>query len=494
VSKYDVIIIGSGLGGLLCGYILSKEGCSVCILEKQPKPGGNLQTFTRSGCTFDTGVHYIGSLLPGQTLHTYWKYFGLIGKLSLKRMDTDGFDRISILDHDYCLAQGFDQFRSRLLEKFPKEERSLCDYINQLQVISRSFPLYNLKNLAAGSKDPYITTGAYRFLSSVTSDPMLSSVLAGNNFLYAGNRDKTPLHIQALINHSFISSAWRLVGGSRQIADFLVKEITSMGGDLFTSCSAEGISRENGLFFIKTSKGEVLQSEKLISNVHPGVTLGILDPSLVKESFRLRVGNLQNTISSFILNLVLKPGIFPYMNYNVYYFNSANVWTSETSRAEQWPENYLLYTPAHSANDKFARSVIILTYMDYSEVREWENSAVGHRGEKYEAFKHDRFERLMNLVSKKFPSLPQSVVSMEASTPLTYRDYTGTLEGSMYGVQKDFNDPLKTMLLPRTKIRNLFFTGQNVGLHGMLGVTIGAIQTCGEILGLDYLMTKIREH
>ncbi|MEI6456470.1 MAG: NAD(P)-binding protein [bacterium] len=494
MNKFNVIIIGSGLGGLLCGYILSKEGYSVCILEKQPKAGGNLQTFMRSGCAFDTGVHYIGSLLPGQTLHTYWKYFGLTDKLSLRRMDTKGFDQISILDHDYYLAQGFDQFISRLLEKFPKEERSLSDYINQLQVISRSFPLYNLENLAAGSKDPYITAGAFRFFTSVTTDPMLSSVLAGNNFLFAGHPDKTPLHVAALINHSFISSAWRLVGGSRQIADILVKEIRSMGGEIYTSCSAEDISREKELFFVKPSKGELLQSEILISNIHPGVTLGMLDPSLVKESFRLRVVNLQNTISSFILNLVLKPGSFPYLNHNVYYYDSPNVWTSETSRGSRWPENYLLYTPAHSADDEFARSVIILTYMDYSEVREWENSAVGERGKKYEAFKHNRSDRLMKLVSARFPSLPQSVVSMEASTPLTYRDYTGTPEGSMYGVQKDFNDPLKTMLVPRTKIRNLFFTGQNVGLHGMLGVTIGAIQTCGDILGLDYLMTKIREH
>jgi phytoene dehydrogenase-like protein len=65
-GDYDVVIIGSGLGGLLCGYILSKEGIKVCILEKQPAPGGNLNTFRFHGSEFETGVHYIGSLDPGQ--------------------------------------------------------------------------------------------------------------------------------------------------------------------------------------------------------------------------------------------------------------------------------------------------------------------------------------------------------------------------------------------------------------------------------------------
>ena len=56
-KEFDVVIIGSGLGGLLCGYILSEEGFSVCILEKNKQLGGSLQTFVRDRCIFDTGIH-----------------------------------------------------------------------------------------------------------------------------------------------------------------------------------------------------------------------------------------------------------------------------------------------------------------------------------------------------------------------------------------------------------------------------------------------------
>ena len=61
MSKYDIIIIGSGLGGLECGAILSKEGFNVCVVEKNTQFGGCFQTYRRKGHLFDTGIHYVGS-------------------------------------------------------------------------------------------------------------------------------------------------------------------------------------------------------------------------------------------------------------------------------------------------------------------------------------------------------------------------------------------------------------------------------------------------
>ncbi|MBN1108460.1 MAG: NAD(P)/FAD-dependent oxidoreductase, partial [Bacteroidales bacterium] len=88
--QYDAVIIGSGLGGLQCGYILNREGYNVCIIEKNSQLGGCLQTFSRRGTVFDTGMHYIGSMDQDQILERYFRYFGLSGRLRLKRMDEDG--------------------------------------------------------------------------------------------------------------------------------------------------------------------------------------------------------------------------------------------------------------------------------------------------------------------------------------------------------------------------------------------------------------------
>jgi all-trans-retinol 13,14-reductase len=57
---------------------------------------------------------------------------------------------------------------------------------------------------------------------------------------------------------------------------------------------------------------------------------------------------------------------------------------------------------------------------------------------------------------------------------------------------KDYNNPMKTLLLPRTRVSNLLLTGQNISIHGVVGVTIGAFLTCSELLGKKYLIEKIR--
>ena len=94
-EQYDITIIGSGLSGLVCAYILSKEGYKVCVLEKNKQVGGCLQTFARDKCIFDVGVHYIGGLSEGQSLHQMFKYFGIMDDLKIKQMDTNAFDIIS---------------------------------------------------------------------------------------------------------------------------------------------------------------------------------------------------------------------------------------------------------------------------------------------------------------------------------------------------------------------------------------------------------------
>jgi len=98
-KKYDIVIIGSGLGGLVSAIILAKEGKSVCVLEKNNQYGGNLQTFVRDKTIFDTGIHYIGGLSEGQNLYNYFSYIGIMDQLRLKKMDEDSFDVISFYDH-----------------------------------------------------------------------------------------------------------------------------------------------------------------------------------------------------------------------------------------------------------------------------------------------------------------------------------------------------------------------------------------------------------
>ena len=89
MNNFDIVIIGSGVGGLVCGDILSKEGYSVCIIEKNKQIGGCLQTYARDKIVFDSGVHYLGGLNKGQNLYQLFKYLGLMEKLKLQKMGED---------------------------------------------------------------------------------------------------------------------------------------------------------------------------------------------------------------------------------------------------------------------------------------------------------------------------------------------------------------------------------------------------------------------
>ena len=123
--KYDVVIIGSGLGGLICARQLAQLGRSVLVLERQAQPGGCLQSYRRGDFEFDTGLHYVGGLAQGQSLHEAFEQLGLM-RLPWVRLDADGFDRVTIGRQTFPLCEGFDRFASTLSEYFPREKTATC--------------------------------------------------------------------------------------------------------------------------------------------------------------------------------------------------------------------------------------------------------------------------------------------------------------------------------------------------------------------------------
>jgi all-trans-retinol 13,14-reductase len=145
----------------------------------------------------------------------------------------------------------------------------------------------------------------------------------------------------------------------------------------------------------------------------------------------------------------------------------------------------------NSKSKIFAETATAMTYMQYDEVRQWEKSTIGNRGNEYEEFKKYKAEKLIDNIEKQFPGFKDSIESYYTSTPLSMKAYTGTKNGSMYGILHNSNDPLKTKISPRTKIPNLLLSGQNVNFHGVLGVTVASVFTCTEMLGMEYLLEKI---
>lgn len=493
---YDVVIIGSGLGGLQCAYILSREGYKVCLLEKNQQLGGCLQTFTRKGSIFDTGMHYIGGMDKGQVLYNFFKYFKLSDRLKLKRLDENGYEIIRYGGKEYKYAMGYEAFIETLAEQFPSEREALTKYIQKLKEINNSVDLYNLRELSYTNTSylDFYSVGIDNYLNSITKNHTLKSVLLGTSPLYSGIKDKTPLYIPMIIHSSYIESAYRFIDGGSQISDLLEQYIKDNGGVILRKAEATKFNFEgNSIKTIEINNTEQIEGKYFISNIHPKQMLGLIDQNRLRPAYRNRISEIEDTFGIFSLYLAMKDESFKYINNNYYHFDTLDVWDGDNYDENTWPKGYMMHISPTSKNPEYTDAIIINTYLKWQDVAKWENTTVEKRGEEYKEFKRIKAEKMLDVLERDFPGFKRSVKAYYTSTPLTYRDYTGTSRGSIYGVLKDYNNPLKTMILPKTTIPNLLLTGQNINIHGVVGVTISSILTCGELLGLSYLLKKFHD-
>lgn len=501
-NKYDVIIIGSGMGGLVCANILAREGKRVCILEKNKQAGGSLQTFSRDKLIFDSGVHYIGGMEKGQNLYQIFKYLGIMDQLKLAKMDEDAFDKIIISgdDNEYVQAQGYENFIEKLSAQFPEEKENIRRYCDKMRDTCRKFPLYNLDITdSLEEKNAVMGESAKEVIESLTSNKKLQAVLAGNNLLYAGAGKRTPFYIHALIVNSCIESSWKCVNGGSQITKLMIQQMREKGGEIIRNCEVTKIEAEDGkAVYVETIKGEKFYADNFISNISPVKTLELIDAAHIKEMYRKRVRDIENTISCFSLHIVLKEKTVPYINSNYYYHREGHVWDVDDYTEENWPLGYGVFFSPSITDEKYAESMTLLCVMRYEEVKPWEHtfntvSAVSDRGESYNDFKIRKAEQLLDVAEEKFPWLRNAIKKYYTTTPLSYRDYIGNEDGSMYGFAKDYNEPLRTMVSPRTKLSNLYLTGQNLNAHGILGTAVSGILTSILLLKNTSIVEQIKK-
>lgn len=487
MKRNSVIIIGGGLGGLECGYILAQNGMKVTVVEQEPQVGGCLQTFRRGNALFDTGFHYVGAMKEGESLHTLLSYFGLTD-LPWKQLDEDGFDEVVIGGKSYAFANGHSRFVETLIHSFPHEREGLKKYTTFLkQVGDHIFDGLTGKTVSAFSHSLFARS-AHEFLNETIHDPLLRKVLSGTSLKMELNAPTLPLYTFAQINDSFIRSAWRLQGGGSQLTDKLAESIRSMGGEVRTHSRVTCMTEEEGRIKGVVINGEdYIEADWFISSTHPAHTVTLVGESQkMRRIYRRRITNLENTFGMFTANIRLRPDSLPYLNKNLFIHRpDADLWNVQPQRTESVlvhytvPQDGGLYTPG----------IDLLSPMSWAEVKKWATHPVGRRGEDYVAYKQEKTEACLRLVETRLPQLRQAIDHIYTSTPLSYNSYIASAEGCAYGIRKDYNNPLLTVLTPKTPLPNLLQTGQSLNLHGVLGVSMTSLFTCAEIIGMD----KIKE-
>lgn len=492
-----IIVIGGGISGLFTALILSKYGYKLTVLEANRQIGGGLHTFKRGDKEFETGIHIIGGFQEGQPMYKLCSYLGIMDKLNIKESSGEYSDTFHIGEDNkqYHLGSGRETFTKSLINYFPNSKDEILNYIQALYGICDNVPLFSLKYSAINYMSEDMLIPINKFIESYITDKKLQNVLAWNNPLYAGVKNETPIYIHALVSKMFIEGSSKFINGSQQLADALVESIQKLGGEVFTNTKVNKLSVEDKLVTsLTTEKGKEYSADYFISSISPKILIELLPKDKLKGMFWKRISKMKDTYSAFSIFIELKPKTFKYIN-NAYYYQDSyeDTWNHGTYIIDKWPKGYLLVTPPVENQEEYADKIIINAVMNYSDVEKWDESRTGKRGEKYEQFKSESCDKLLDKVEIAFPKIRKCIERIYTSTPLTIKDYLNNNRGALYGVQKDGNHMEDSYLTPKTKYKNLFLTGQNINLHGILGAPITSLITCSEFIDLEELLFNINK-
>lgn len=495
--KEKILIIGGGLGGLFTGAFLAKEGYTVTVLEKNATIGGGLQTFKYKGEIFETGMHVMGGFQKGGTLYKICRYLGVYDKLSITPEDSDCFASVTYLSDKktYRMGSGKEAFIAHLATEFPEEKAAIEAYVNELYALSNEVDLFYLRK---GSDHIFSHSGRFFWaaddlIAYYIENERLQDLLGYMNPMYGGVAHHTPAYIHALINVLYIDGSSRFNGGSQQLADALTEVITKNKGDVIARKQVAHIEVNNHqIVGVTTTDGDGYKADKYISSIHPCSLLHIIDEKAFPKSYRDRLNEIPNVYSAFTVYIIFQKDKFPFINHTCYVQEDyGQVWSHGEYNGENWPRGLMYFTPAEREQGNYASKMIINCIMNFNQVRQWENTTVGHRGDDYTAWKQQHIDKVLHRMSLICPNFKDCISDVFASSPLTIRDYYNVKDGSLYGFRKDCQNMALSQVPVYTKVRNLFLTGQNINLHGICGVPLTAINTAEAILGENVLIDKI---
>lgn len=507
-DHYDVIIIGSGIGGLTNAALLSLLGKQVCVLEQHYTAGGFTHSYRRRGYEFDVGVHYIGEVhKPYSPLR---RVFDIITERRLQWAEMDEvYDKIIFAEKEFEFKKGEANFVSALIEKFPSDELAIKAYVKLIRDISaktarffagQAMPkwlakVYNSIRPILVRKEYFLTTR--EVLESLTSNQELISVLTGQ----WGDHGQVPRDasflIHALIAKHYLGGAAYPVGGASSIAREIIPTIQRSGGNVFTSAEVDHLLiKNNRAYGVKLSNGSELTANVIVSNAGFMNTFTRLVPEPVRKLHGCEqwVKGVRSSGSSVCLYAGFK-GTAEQLG-----LKSTNLWIYPNGDHESNYDNFIanetgelpvVYISFPSTKDplwnercpgKSTVEIVSLTHMD--NFLDWQGTTWNDRGEDYLAYKEKISQQLLNKLFEREPQLRDALDFYELSTPLSTQFYQLNQQGEIYGLDHTVERFKKHFLHPQTPIKNLYLTGADVMTAGVGGALMGGVMTTINIVGL----------
>ena len=499
--KADAIVIGSGISGLTTASLLAGHGYDVVLVEQTPRPGGALKRFTRKGIPFDVGFHYTGGLGQGEILHVLWDYLGILPDIVPIAFPETGNDNITVNGSNMPAVKHFfsyERLENELCSLFPAEQKAVRTYFKTVRALADTVPFYNL-DLPVGSflNAPLETNseGLDRTITGLTSNPALQAVLSNTFFLYGVDPRKISMALHSFVSHGYYNGAYGIKGGGQAIVDAFTKSFVKSTVDLRTNCRISSILVDNGTATgVITDNGEQITAPNVIFTGHPGEFLKMVPENTFRPAYYSRVQDLQNTFSMFVVFAeILDSKIAEQLRWTNYYRVKPGLEQLNFDRKNPEKAAVLLTAPGlrdcGSGNSGAERGAIIMRLADWSETAAFQDRDRKKRRQGYNDWKQQATEKLLAEAEKTWGFVKGTLEPVVSGSPLTFHDELDAPEGCVYGVQHNMN---QFVARSRTKVQGLYLSGQSTLMTGVMGASLSALMTVGEMVGMESVWDKVR--
>ncbi len=488
------IVVGSGISGLTVATLLAKNGRKVALLEQGSSPGGALRQFRRGGISFDVGCHYTGCLGEGQFLARLWAYCGVGDKIAVYCC-RDSYDRFDFAESDRPVRSWFDyqRLRDELCSTFPEEFRGIEKYLQTVRGICDRIPYYNMDlSLSA-------FLGSYRrdrrslseFLAREIKSSRLRKVLGASGFLYGIPAAETPLDTHAMVSHGYYTGAWVVAGGGQTVIDSLLQRFQQLGGVVQCNSRVEQLICAGGAVSgVRLASGEEMGCRRLVYTGHPAAVVDMVPPGVFRPAYTRRLRALKNSLSFFVVfgrarkRMDWRSGPLNYLRMA----DGNEVISADSSRP--LARRSLMMTGTGTRKSCAVRDTYGITLLCPAFWAEVSHFADNRKGEEYLAYKKRVTETLVAEAERNWSSVVGGITPLASGSPLTFHDYLAAPEGCSYGVMHSLNQYPPDV---RTRLRGFYLAGQSILMTGLVGASVSAVASAGEIIGLEELWNSIRK-
>jgi phytoene dehydrogenase-like protein len=452
-SSYDAIVIGAGVGGLVCANLLVRAGLKVLLVEQHSLVGGYCSTFRRKGYTFDAATHFYpllgnpatitGSLLPELEITTEW-------------VKMDPVDCFHFPDGSkFAVPADFDRYIKKLKSEFPDESQSLDEFFALVRKTYLIGLVRYFRDVPTERIIPYRDLTLRDVLNTHFKDQKLKLLLTGDIGHWGSPPSRTSFVFDSMLRLAYFLGNYYPRGGSQVFVDELAQRFEEAGGHilmnsmvrkiLINNHTAKGVEVETGSLRHRVLKQ--VSSGVVVSNADLRQTLErMIGPELLEPDYLQNVKQLRPTLPCFLLHIGLKDvSLEELRKAEGYHWSS---WDAEDVATDAF--KVFLPTVFDPALAPPGGQIIIVqkvTRIDFDHIQDWP----AHKAS-IEAYILRNLEDCIPGISSKI------VVSLSASAHTSWR-YTLNHHGAMLGWEMAPDQLGEQRPRPQSPFKHLYFVG-----------------------------------